>query len=132
MIVLGLARFGLAEYDAAAISLESATSANPDNQYPFLLLGAAYGYLGREQDARSAVTRYNQIVVRLGGVPETVLTAPQFYYTQNADLQRVFKGLRLAGMPEFLDHSEFARRNSLTAEEVRSLLFGHQLHGRNL
>jgi hypothetical protein len=71
-------------------------------------------------------------VVRLGGVPETVLTAPEFYYTQNADLQRLFQGLRLAGMPEFLDHSEFAKQNGLRADELRALLFGHRLHGRNL
>ena len=34
-------------------------------------------------------------------------------------------------MPEFLDQSEFATRNKLTAEEVRSLLFGHRGHGHN-
>jgi TolB-like protein/Tfp pilus assembly protein PilF len=132
LFVLGLARFGLEQYDVAATSLESATGSNPGNQYPFLLLGAAYGYLGRPQDARSAIARYNEILVRLGGVPETVLTAPEFYYTQNADLQRLIKGLRLAGMPEFLDQSEFAKQNSLGADEIRALLFGHRLHGRNL
>jgi TolB-like protein/Tfp pilus assembly protein PilF len=132
MFTLGLAWFGLEQYGAAAIFLESATKSNPDNQYPFLLLSAAYGYLDRKQDAKSAIAQYNDIVVGLGGVPETVLTAPEFYYTQNADLQRLFKGLRLAGMPEFLDQSEFATQNELTADEVRSLLFGHQLHGRNL
>ncbi len=45
---------------------------------------------------------------------------------------RLSKGLRLAGVPENLLESEFAKRNKLSAHEIRSLMFGHRLHGRSI
>ena len=40
-------------------------------------------------------------------------------------------GLRLAGVPDFLKDSDFAERNRLSSDEVRSLMFGHRLHGKS-
>jgi adenylate cyclase len=47
-------------------------------------------------------------------------------------IQRLWAGLRLAGVPEFLFSGEFAAQNMMTAGEIRTLIFGHRLHGRSL
>src|SRR5947208_3121140 len=49
----------------------------------------------------------------------------------NVDIQRVVKGFRLAGVPESLFRGEFAARNRLKADELRTLLLGHRFHGRS-
>ena len=132
MFALGLAQFSLEQFESAAASLESATRLNPDDQNPYLTLAAAYGYLARKHDAQSAITRYNDIVVGLGGVPVTVPTARSLFYSQWRCWQRMENGLRLAGVPDFLDRSDFAAQNRLAADDIRSLFFGHRLHGHNL
>jgi TolB-like protein/class 3 adenylate cyclase len=136
MLALGLAQFSLEKFQSAAASLEAATRLNPDDQNAFFALAATYGYLARKQDAESTISRCNDILVRLGGVPVTVSVTTErggpIFYPQLADWQRMQKGLRLAGVPEYLDRSDFASRNRLTAENVRSLFYGHRLHGRNL
>ena len=128
---MGLAQFSLGKFEAAAKSLESATRLGPDDQYPLLLLGATLGRLGRKEEAETAIARCNQLVVQQGYVPITTLTA-NLHFAQDADLQRFREGLRLAGVPEFLSESTFARRNQLTTDESRSLFLGHRLHGRDI
>src|SRR5262249_36786621 len=82
MFALGLAQFSFEKFESAAASLEAATRLNPDDQNPFLALAATYGYLARKQDAESTITQYNDIIVRLGGVPVTVPTARILFYSQ--------------------------------------------------
>jgi TolB-like protein/Tfp pilus assembly protein PilF len=132
MYYLGLAQFNLEKFEAAAQSLESATRLNSDNQYPFLLLAATDGYLGRKEEAESAIAHVNKLVVQQGYFPVTIYTTGRLYLFQKADLERFRKGLRLAGVPDFLSGSSFATRNRLTTDETRSLFFGHRLHGRDL
>jgi hypothetical protein len=128
---LGLAQFSLEQFDAAAGSLEKATRSDLDSQFPFLVLAATYGFLGRKQEALAAVARYNDIVVKLGWIPVGVLSVPDYlFFSQPKDFHRLWNGLRMAGVPDSIDRSEFASHNRLTATEVRSLFFGHRLHGR--
>ena len=65
-------------------------------------------------------------------MPITISTAPRGGFIRSADLERFLDGLRLAGVPELLSIGEFARQNRLTVDEVRTLIFGHRLHGRSL
>jgi TolB-like protein/class 3 adenylate cyclase/Tfp pilus assembly protein PilF len=130
--ILGLVQLGSAQFDAATESLERASRLNSEDEYTFLALGAAYGYLGRKPEALSAVARYNDIVVKRGGTPLTVSTAPRLAFTKYGPNAILKKGLRLAGVPEKLLGSEFAARNQLTPDDVRTHFFGHQLHGRTL
>src|SRR5262249_36893545 len=115
MYYLGLAQFSLEKFEAAATSLESATELSHDNQYPFLLLAATYGYLGRKKEAESAIAHANELVVQQGYFPVTIYTAGRLYLFQEADLERFRMGLRLAGVPDLLGESSFAARNRLTA-----------------
>ena len=126
---LGITRFGLGQFEAAAASLESAARLNPDDQFVFAALGATYANLGRKREARAAIARYNELEVAQGGVPLTL--RPSCFNFCDAEIDQLKAGLRLAGVPEDLRHSEFAEQNRLSAEEIRSLIIGHRLHGRS-
>ena len=80
----------------------------------------------------SAVARYNDLRVGRGGVPITIDTAPRCGFIRSADVERFRNGLRLAGVPELLSTGEFATQNTLTADEIRAVIFNHRLHGRSL
>jgi TolB-like protein/class 3 adenylate cyclase/Flp pilus assembly protein TadD len=126
---LGATQFMMNRPAEAAATLERATRLNPDHEWSILFLAATYGYLGRKESAASAIARYNDLKVRLGGIPLWVAELRR--RTSISDFNaRLFEGLRLAGAPESFDDSEFARQNSLTADEVRALFFGHRLRGR--
>jgi adenylate cyclase len=132
IFVLGLAQFSLERFEEAAASLGSATRLNPDDEYPFVALAATYGYLGRTQEAKAAIARYNNIKVSRGGVPISIFAAPSLYFWRAADFHRLTKGLRLAGVPHFLISGEFAAKNRLSADDARMVIVGHRLRGRDL
>jgi adenylate cyclase len=100
LLWLGLAQFALERYEEAAASLESATKLNPDDEYPFMALAACYGYLGRDQDAAAALARHNEIRIKHGGASLTLYNASRLRFRQYTDVQRLWTGLRLAGVPE--------------------------------
>jgi hypothetical protein len=133
---LGLAQFAMERFEEAAVSFATAARLNPDDEYAFAALGATSGLLGRKDDARSAIAQYDKLRVARGAVPFTIGTAPELSFWKlgfwrDADIQRVVKGFRLAGVPESLFRGEFAARNRLAADELRTLLLGHRLHGRS-
>ena len=95
------------------------SKSHPDDYFPFVYLAAAYGHLGREQEAKSAVETY-------GHVRTVVLAGPDYYseYSTGANLleqvsiyrlkdggveeQRLREGLRKAGFdppPEVMEAS---------------------------
>jgi TolB-like protein/class 3 adenylate cyclase len=126
---LGLAQFGMDRFEDAAASLEAVTRLNPDDLVSLLLLGATYGHLGRKQDAMSAIAQHDARKVKEGGMPISIRRGPNFGFKNSADGLRVVRGLRLAGVPESLFSGDFARKNKLVPEEIRSLFFGHKIHG---
>ncbi|MCI0431155.1 MAG: hypothetical protein L0210_11530 [Rhodospirillales bacterium] len=128
--VLGLAKFSLEQFEEAAAALENSTKLNPDFESAFLLLGATYGYLGRKEDARIAIARYNNIKIGRGGIPLVVSMCPPLDLSKDVAVARLHEGLRLAGVPENLVGDRFGAMNQLPAAEVRSLIIGRRLHGR--
>ncbi len=80
MYYLGFAQFNQEKFGDAVQSLERASRLNPDDQYSFLALGAAYAYLGRQQDAMTAIARHNQLTVQQGGLPATIYAAANFKF----------------------------------------------------
>jgi tetratricopeptide (TPR) repeat protein len=131
MFVLGLTEFSLENFEAAAAAAENSVALNPKDEGAFLLLAAADGHLGRRQEAEAAIARFNDLRVGRGDVAVTISTSLPLDFSREQDSARLFQGLRLAGVPESLLSEEFSG-NKLTADEVRSLLFGHRLHGRTL
>jgi adenylate cyclase len=129
---LGLAQLGMADFGGAAESLAAATRLNPDYEFGFAALAAAYAQLGRKGDAQSAVARFNHLSVGRGDIPLTIATAPSGLFGTTTNVQCLWPGLRLAGISEYLASGEFATQNRLTADEIRELILGHRLHGRSL
>lgn len=132
LLILGLVQLSSGDYEQASRSLNQATKLNPDNEYTLLVLAATYGHLDRKQEAESAIARYNYLRAKRGDTPLTMNTIPKFFSGQYTADTVLRKGLRLAGVPERLDGSEFAVKNRLRANEICNLLFGHRLHGRTI
>ncbi|MCV9960688.1 guanylyl cyclase [Pararhizobium sp. BT-229] len=130
MYVLGLTEFGLQNFEASAAAAKGSIKLNPKDEGSFLLLAAASGQLGRRREAEVAVAGFNALLVGRGGIVATISTRPPLDLSRPEDSDRLYQGLRLAGVPESLLSRDFSDRNRLTAHEARSLFFGHRLRGR--
>ena len=99
---LGYAQFHTEQYDEAARTLYRATKRNPNNDWNHLLLGAAYGHLGREEEARQAVETFNRLRFELAGKTRLYTIADLEYWSikNEAGLERLRVGMRKAGVPE--------------------------------
>ncbi len=101
---LGLAQFGMNRLDDAAGSLERAITQNRDDYWSQRLLLAAYGLLGRRDDATKLIAAIKE-KDRRGRVafmdPLTIKAVAYWYpFASPADAQRFADGLRKAGVPE--------------------------------
>jgi adenylate cyclase len=98
---LGNAQFHMGSYDEAAITLHRATRRNPENDWNYILLAAAYGHLGREQEARQAVTTFNNLRFETTGKirPFTLDDLKYWSIRNEAGLKRLREGMRKAGVP---------------------------------
>jgi TolB-like protein/cytochrome c-type biogenesis protein CcmH/NrfG len=98
LFVLGLAHFALEQFEQAATLFERALKRNPIDYVPLIHLAAAYGHLGREEEAAAAVAELNKVH------PEITLafmSAPFMHkYKHRVDNDRLLDGLRKAGLPE--------------------------------
>jgi TolB-like protein/class 3 adenylate cyclase/rhodanese-related sulfurtransferase len=87
---LGRAQFAMGDYEGAAATFDQAAGRNPENDWTFVYLAAAYGHLGNQQDAKIAVESANALRAQRGWSALTL---------QNVD---GYKGLgrRVAVLPE--------------------------------
>ena len=101
--ILGLAEFGMANFEAAANSFEDATKRNSSFDEAFLLLAATYGQMGRKQEAAAAIAGYNSLIARQGRPSATVASATFYrdHFIEASDWDRLSQGLQLAGMPAY-------------------------------
>ncbi len=119
---VGEAQFHLEQYEKAVATLLEYSKSHPDNYYPFLYLAAAYGHLGREQEAKSAVKTYNTVRRRvyadrfysstfiLGSSPLEQV-ARYYFKAGGIEEERLREGLRKAGFdvpPEVVEASSDA------------------------
>jgi tetratricopeptide (TPR) repeat protein len=58
---LGLAQFGMERFDEATTSLTQASRADPEDERALIILAAAYGHLGRVEEAEFAIERANEL-----------------------------------------------------------------------
>jgi TolB-like protein/Flp pilus assembly protein TadD len=101
---LGMAQFGMEQFDKAAVSLEQATAINPDDRWSYRLLLATYGLLGRSEDAARALQAVKARDKR-GWFnlfdPLTIRTSAFWLpFKEPADQERLAQGLRNAGIPD--------------------------------
>ena len=112
---LGLAQFGMAHFEEAAASLERAAAGNLDDDRSLIVLAAAYGHLGRLEEAEAAMDRANDIRMarqrELGngvraGIDALLVGAYSLKdlelwpFAHDADRERLHEGLARAGVPE--------------------------------
>ena len=96
---LGMAQFGMEQFEKAAVSLERATALNPDDRWSFRLLLATYGLLGRTDEA----ARVRKMVrENIRGLDPLTLRSAAFWhpFKQPRDAERLAEGLRRAGVPD--------------------------------
>ena len=98
---LGEAQFHLDRYDEAAVTLLRATKLNPDDEWNYFLLAATYGYLGREQEAKSAIARFNKTYHDPTDKQRqfTLSDLDTWIFKEPANRDRLKEGLRKAGVP---------------------------------
>jgi len=102
---LGWAQFHLERYDEAAANFLRFSKLYPEDQWNHLWLAAAYGHLGREQDAISAFATFNELNVKHDPIlwkdlPWTLARLSNWTIKDEAGLERLRAGLRVAGVPE--------------------------------
>ncbi len=77
-----------------------ATKRNPGHEWNFFLLAAAYGQLGREQEAKSAIETFNKLRAKVGQGPYTLADIDDWDFKEPIDRERLRDGLRKAGLSE--------------------------------
>ena len=123
---LGNAQFHLERYDEAAATMLRATKRNPGDEWNFLLLAAAYGYLGREQEAKSAIDTFNEMRLKVGMHSYTLADIDDWYFKEPAARKRLREGLRKGGLPAA---KLVPRVAALSPDELRNLFSGNTATG---
>jgi len=96
---IGLARFGISDFERAADSLEKAIVINPDDRWSSRLLIATLGHLGRKHDATLVID--NAETNWRGFDPLSVRSIAFWYpFKELSDTKRLAEGLRKAGVPD--------------------------------
>ncbi|MEE8226812.1 MAG: tetratricopeptide repeat protein, partial [Kiloniellales bacterium] len=96
---LGEAQFHLERYDEAAATLLRAAKRNPGVALNFFLLAAAYGQLGRDEEAESAIETFNKMRAKAGEHLMSLADIGGWRFKFSADRERLRDGLRKAGLP---------------------------------
>jgi len=131
---LGMSQFGMDRFDKAAESLETARKRVPAHRGTLTFLVATYGFLERTEEARSVLDQLKGLAINAfvdWRLSTTVIEANIWPFKSPADLERLRKGLRKGGMPEFQDEWGLRREDKLTGDEIQELAFGHTLQGRH-
>jgi TolB-like protein/rhodanese-related sulfurtransferase/thioredoxin-like negative regulator of GroEL len=102
---LGRAMFYQGRYEEAAQTLERIIKRQPKRAEAHMRIAAAYAHLGRLEDAKVAVSRFDEISAETGYTPLTVQEVGLWYEnTSNFRDKRIpeplFEGLRKVGVPE--------------------------------
>ena len=94
------------QYREAARYLELAVGIETNNPYDYVSLAAAYGHLGRLDDARAVIDQYHELYLQLRySTSLTVQETEKWWYGDMFDYDKSYRddlldGLRKAGVPE--------------------------------
>ena len=96
LFVVGRAHFNLGNYDETIRNMKLATDRNPNAKWPHRYLAAAYGHLGRLDDAEWELEELRGL-----GFEPTIVNVRAVANIQDPDnLAHYLEGLRKAGAPE--------------------------------
>jgi len=95
------------------------------------VLVSAYGHLGRNADADAIKEKIKPMMADAGDGEFTGIHLMSAYPFKNfADTERMFEGLRKAGVPELPNGVDPKSETRLTGTEIKALIFGHSIEGR--
>jgi TolB-like protein/rhodanese-related sulfurtransferase/thioredoxin-like negative regulator of GroEL len=95
---LAEAQFAKGQFQDAAATLERAANRNPNDDWTFVYLAAAYGHLGREQEAKEAVKKANVLRAKTGWDNLTLTALNQYVFRWTGDKKSLREGLVKAGV----------------------------------
>lgn len=96
--------------------------------YEAYLRGLEAWNRNRPEDFPVAARHYEQAIA-LDGELSGLLAMKDLPFKNYADLDRVFEGLRKAGVPELPFGFDAKSKDRLTAAEIRALFYGHEIQG---
>jgi adenylate cyclase len=102
LVIMGEAQLVKGAFTDAVTSMEQATRKNPDNRLAWMALISAYGSLGLQEKAQTALARLNELQNRDKLVSFTVANAREHWpFKTEIDRDRFLDGLHKAGVPEW-------------------------------
>lgn len=132
----GLADFGQDRFEEAVASLEQIDFASPEpwaKFYGLQVLVSAYGHLGRSDGIATAMEKLKKVLLeRNDGEPNLLLTQQFFVFKNEADIDRLLRGLSKAGVPELPTDVDLDAKDRLTGPEIKFIALGHELRGRKI
>ncbi len=96
---LGESYFHLDRFEESVPEFEKYTRLLPGDEWGLLYLAAAYGHLGRKQEAQSALEKFTQARAKKGRRPYTLAGMDSWAFPDETIRERYREGLRKAGMP---------------------------------
>jgi adenylate cyclase len=113
---LGRSQFAMDQYQQAATTLERSTGLNPQDERAFVYLAAAYGHLGRKEEANTAVKQANRL--RTGRRWGELSLDDINFWNWMGDRKSLREGLAIAGVSSGLEWKSRVKRteNSIEVE----------------
>jgi len=115
---LGQAQFAMGDYQNSAESLQQATRRNPDDDWTFVYLAAAFGQLGQQQQAQQALKTANRLRARASWGEINYSTLHQPYFKWPGDRKPLREGLKIAGIEPAANWSALLSSHSRDAEDI--------------
>jgi TolB-like protein len=124
---IGRAHFALRHYEQAVEFIERARDVNPKVTPHSAMLAAALAQLGRDEEARPALEKYNAT----WGYTPSVREVMYFWPFKDSDVARRFaEGLVKVGLPPPASgYYVLSDQEQLKADEIRALVFGRTVTG---
>jgi TolB-like protein/Flp pilus assembly protein TadD len=127
LYLLGLAYFAMGDLDQAATLMDRALRHNPERRRMAGVLAAAYGHLGRDQEARAALDNFYSGFSGTRRLPDLMNLWP---FKDPEVAERLAEGLIKAGLPgQPSEYYKLYKEYKLTGEEIRDLVFGRTVTG---
>jgi adenylate cyclase len=132
----GLAEFGQGKFEDAVRTIEEMDFESRDpwpKFYALQILVSANAHLGRKEAAATALEKFRKVMVeRQDHAPNLLTTQDYMVFKNTDDTERLLAGLTKAGVADLppLAAAGMNPDDRLTGEEVKSLLFGHDIRGK--
>jgi TolB-like protein len=128
-LLMGLAEFALGNSDKAAQHIERAFRLGSEEVNYAGILTAAFGELGRIDQARAALDIFRQGFSRSQNLSMSMVGYP---FSDRGVLERLAQGLTLAGVKVGVGrYMPLHEMNRLRGPEIEALLFGSEIEGRH-